>query len=193
MAMMEVSNKVSNSPIQFLSFFLTYLRLVINNAKKEFQNIAPSIPFLHLHHTPGGTHSLTHSLTTCLLTHSLTHSFIQGTSKEARNNHNAYYKLSAHFKWALNQVFRQKITDNLGLIYSFIHLLTHSLTYLLAVNRVIILEEDLEIAPDFFEYFAATSPLLDSDPTLLTVYALTHSFAYLLTYLITYSFTYSLS
>ncbi len=40
-----------------------------------------------------------------------------------------------------------------------------------AVNRVIILEEDLEIAPDFFEYFAATSPLLDNDPTLLTISA----------------------
>ena len=74
------------------------------------------------------------------------------------------------------------------MIYSFIHSLTHSLTYLLAVNRVIILEEDLEIAPDFFEYFAATSPLLDADPTLLTVYALTLSFAYLLTHLFVHLF-----
>ena len=31
------------------------------------------------------------------------------------------------------------------------------------IDRVIILEEDLEIAIDFFEYFLATAPLLDSE------------------------------
>ncbi|CAN0418559.1 unnamed protein product, partial [Ectocarpus sp. 13 AM-2016] len=37
--------------------------------------------------------------------------------------------------------------------------------------KVIILEEDLEIAPDFFEYFSAMAPLLDSDETLMAVSA----------------------
>jgi alpha-1,3-mannosyl-glycoprotein beta-1,2-N-acetylglucosaminyltransferase len=32
---------------------------------------------------------------------------------------------------------------------------------------VIILEEDLQIAPDFFEFFAAVAPLVDSDDTVL--------------------------
>lgn len=32
-------------------------------------------------------------------------------------------------------------------------------------RRVIVLEEDLQIAPDFFEFFAAVAPLVDSDPT----------------------------
>jgi hypothetical protein len=34
-------------------------------------------------------------------------------------------------------------------------------------RRVIILEEDLQIAPDFFEFFAAMTPFIDSDDTLL--------------------------
>jgi alpha-1,3-mannosyl-glycoprotein beta-1,2-N-acetylglucosaminyltransferase len=36
---------------------------------------------------------------------------------------------------------------------------------------VVILEEDLRISPDFFDYFAYTAPLLDSDSRLLTVSA----------------------
>lgn len=61
---------------------------------------------------------------------------------------NGYFRLAAHYKWALDQVF--SIPE---------------------VRRVIILEEDLVIAPDFFELFAATAPLLDSDQTLLAVSA----------------------
>ena len=34
-------------------------------------------------------------------------------------------------------------------------------------QRVIILEEDLQIAPDFFEFFAAVTPFIDTDDTLL--------------------------
>ena len=36
---------------------------------------------------------------------------------------------------------------------------------------MIIVEDDLEIAPDFFEYFTATLPLLRSDPSLWCVSA----------------------
>ena len=38
-----------------------------------------------------------------------------------------------------------------------------SLTLTLTPRQVIILEEDLEVAPDSFDYFAAAAPLLD-DP-----------------------------
>ncbi|XP_032413931.1 alpha-1,3-mannosyl-glycoprotein 2-beta-N-acetylglucosaminyltransferase a [Xiphophorus hellerii] len=54
-----------------------------------------------------------------------------------------YYKISRHYRWALNQVFRT---------------LSHS--------SVVIVEDDLEVAPDFFEYFRALHPVLRSDPTL---------------------------
>ncbi|KAK2844968.1 hypothetical protein Q5P01_011627 [Channa striata] len=59
-----------------------------------------------------------------------------------------YYKISRHYHWALNQVFKT---------------LSHS--------SVVIVEDDLEVAPDFFEYFRATLPLLKSDPTLWCVSA----------------------
>uniref|UniRef100_A0A3P8U465 Alpha-1,3-mannosyl-glycoprotein 2-beta-N-acetylglucosaminyltransferase n=1 Tax=Amphiprion percula TaxID=161767 RepID=A0A3P8U465_AMPPE len=59
-----------------------------------------------------------------------------------------YYKISRHYRWALNQVFRT---------------LSHS--------SVVIVEDDLEVAPDFFEYFRALLPLLKSDPSLWCVSA----------------------
>lgn len=59
-----------------------------------------------------------------------------------------YYKISRHYRWALNQVFN-----------------------VLAFNTVVIVEDDLEVAPDFFEYFRALYPILRSDPTLWCVSA----------------------
>lgn len=37
--------------------------------------------------------------------------------------------------------------------------------------RLLFLEEDLEISPDFFSYFTALAPLLDSDPSILCISA----------------------
>lgn len=59
-----------------------------------------------------------------------------------------YYKISRHYKWALSQVFSKQNIDS-----------------------VVIVEDDLDIAPDFFEYFMATRPLLSEDPTLYCVSA----------------------
>ncbi|PKA60812.1 Alpha-1,3-mannosyl-glycoprotein 2-beta-N-acetylglucosaminyltransferase [Apostasia shenzhenica] len=58
----------------------------------------------------------------------------------------AYYKIARHYKWALDELF-----------------LKHNF------NRVIILEDDMEIAPDFFDYFEATSTLLDKDKSIMAV------------------------
>ncbi len=57
---------------------------------------------------------------------------------------NGYFKLADHFKFALNYVFSDRSSSSKEP----------------QTQRVIILEEDLQIAPDFFEYFAATMPLL---------------------------------
>ena len=54
---------------------------------------------------------------------------------------NGYWRLCAHFKWALQKAFGADAS----------------------LRRVILLEEDLKIAPDFFEYFAALAPMLE-DP-----------------------------
>ncbi|WZZ77060.1 hypothetical protein YC2023_088430 [Brassica napus] len=52
----------------------------------------------------------------------------------------AYYKIARHYKWALDQLF-----------------------YKHKFSRVIILEDDMEIAPDFFDYFEAAARLMDRD------------------------------
>jgi alpha-1,3-mannosyl-glycoprotein beta-1,2-N-acetylglucosaminyltransferase len=59
-----------------------------------------------------------------------------------------YYKISRHYRWALNHTF-----------------------YVLDHRAVIITEDDLDIGPDFFEYFLATYTLLRLDPTLWCVSA----------------------
>ncbi|KAL4585104.1 hypothetical protein LXL04_009718 [Taraxacum kok-saghyz] len=58
----------------------------------------------------------------------------------------AYYKIARHYKWALDQLF-----------YS------HNF------NRVIILEDDMEISPDFFDYFEAGADLLDKDKSIMAI------------------------
>jgi len=59
-----------------------------------------------------------------------------------------YFKIARHYGWALNQVFREMKYD-----------------------QVIIVEDDLIVSPDFYEYFEATLPILKSDPTLWCVSA----------------------
>ncbi|GFS10954.1 alpha-1,3-mannosyl-glycoprotein 2-beta-N-acetylglucosaminyltransferase [Elysia marginata] len=59
-----------------------------------------------------------------------------------------YYKIARHYKWALDQIF---VTFN--------------------YPAVIIVEDDLDISPDFYEYFSATYPLLKQDPDLWCVSA----------------------
>ncbi|XP_010555166.1 PREDICTED: alpha-1,3-mannosyl-glycoprotein 2-beta-N-acetylglucosaminyltransferase [Tarenaya hassleriana] len=58
----------------------------------------------------------------------------------------AYYKIARHYKWALDQLFNK---------HKF--------------SRVIILEDDMEIAPDFFNYFEAAASLMDKDKTIMAV------------------------
>jgi len=60
----------------------------------------------------------------------------------------SYYKLAQHFGWALERLFVER---------------SHP--------YVIVLEDDLEIGVDFFQYFSATAPLLDSDDTIFAVSA----------------------
>ncbi|XP_014442949.1 alpha-1,3-mannosyl-glycoprotein 2-beta-N-acetylglucosaminyltransferase [Tupaia chinensis] len=59
-----------------------------------------------------------------------------------------YYKIARHYRWALGQIFRS---------FRF--------------PAVVVVEDDLEVAPDFFEYFQATYPLLRADPSLWCVSA----------------------
>ncbi|KMT01561.1 hypothetical protein BVRB_9g215610 [Beta vulgaris subsp. vulgaris] len=58
----------------------------------------------------------------------------------------AYYKIARHYKWALDKLFYK---------HNF--------------SKVVILEDDMEIAPDFFEYFEAAAGLLDRDRSIMAV------------------------
>ncbi|TMX05662.1 hypothetical protein EJD97_012143 [Solanum chilense] len=58
----------------------------------------------------------------------------------------AYYKIARHYKWALDQLFHK---------HNF--------------SRVIILEDDMEIAADFFDYFEAGATLLDRDKSIMAI------------------------
>jgi len=59
-----------------------------------------------------------------------------------------YFKIARHYGWALNHVFREMKYD-----------------------QVIIVEDDLEVAPDFYQFFESTLPILKADPTLWCVSA----------------------
>ncbi|KAM9003806.1 alpha-1,3-mannosyl-glycoprotein 2-beta-N-acetylglucosaminyltransferase [Sarcophilus harrisii] len=59
-----------------------------------------------------------------------------------------YYKIARHYRWALSQIFRT-----------------------FKYQAAVVVEDDLEVAPDFFEYFQATYPLLRADPSLWCVSA----------------------
>ncbi|CAI5465297.1 unnamed protein product, partial [Closterium sp. Yama58-4] len=58
----------------------------------------------------------------------------------------AYYRIAEHYKFALTELFDRR-----------------------QFPRVIILEDDMELAPDFFDYFEAASNLLDVDESILAV------------------------
>eukprot|EP00659_Diplonema_papillatum_P002554 gene2554-3964_t len=62
------------------------------------------------------------------------------TAKEKRLHFEPYYAIAHHYGWAMNEIFSVS-----------------------SYNRLVILEEDLEVANDFFEYMRAASPLLDDD------------------------------
>ena len=58
----------------------------------------------------------------------------------------AYYRIAAHYKWAMKTLF-----DDLG------------------YERVIVLEDDMELSPDFFGYFEAAGKVMDADPSVYAV------------------------
>lgn len=59
----------------------------------------------------------------------------------------AYRRISKHYFWALRRVFSPPAGQ----------------PFRKDVSRVVIIEDDMEIAPDFFSYFTALAPFLDSN------------------------------
>ncbi|KAK9802802.1 hypothetical protein WJX73_008081 [Symbiochloris irregularis] len=63
-----------------------------------------------------------------------------------KKENKAYYRIANHYKFIMETFFD-----------------------CFKYPRLILLEDDMELAPDFFTYFEATAPLLDSDPSLYCV------------------------
>jgi len=67
---------------------------------------------------------------------------------KVKPNLQGYHKLARHYRWAFDQMFE-----------------------VIGYAQLLVLEEDLEIAPDFFSYFAAMLPILKGDPELFCISA----------------------
>lgn len=67
-----------------------------------------------------------------------------------------YYKIARHYGWALNHTFQQ------------------------GYDYVIIVEDDLNVSPDFYEYFLSTYSLLKNDPSLWYGFPFTSDFQHFL-------------
>lgn len=78
-----------------------------------------------------------------------------------------YKLLAAHYGWALSQTFSGNVYSSKD------HYQKHNRAIPTPPNpqRVIVLEEDIEISRDFFSLMNATADLLDTDDTLLAVSA----------------------
>jgi alpha-1,3-mannosyl-glycoprotein beta-1,2-N-acetylglucosaminyltransferase len=84
----------------------------------------------------------------------------------------AYKALAVHYGWALQKVFDNKTVVSIGGSTGGGSNTAATTTHLtVQPKRVLILEEDLHVACDFFDYFAALAPLLDRDATLLAISA----------------------
>lgn len=76
-----------------------------------------------------------------------------------------YYKISRHYNWALNTTFKYG--------YDFVIIVEGEIcvTHLNHSILSFLSPDDLDIAPDFYEYFAGTFPLLRADKTLWCISA----------------------
>jgi len=68
---------------------------------------------------------------------------------KAEKKFKGYFKIARHYGWALNQTF----------VHQFQH------------DQVVIVEDDLEVSPDFYDYFEAALQVLKKDPSLWCVSA----------------------
>jgi len=87
---------------------------------------------------------------------------------------NPYQALSQHYAWALEQVFSGKVYPSTNGEEEDVDLHFNTVGIIEPLpKRVIILEEDIDIAIDFFSYMSATASILDQDnaSTLLAVSA----------------------
>ncbi|KAL0764034.1 hypothetical protein Bca101_080185 [Brassica carinata] len=119
-----------------------YLERTVNSVLKYQSPIASKYP-LFISQDGSNQAVKSKSLTYTQLTY-MQHLDFEPVITERPGELIAYYKIARHYKWALDQLF-----------------------YKHKFSRVIILEDDMEIAPDFFDYFEAAARLMDRDETIM--------------------------
>ncbi|XP_007954612.1 LOW QUALITY PROTEIN: alpha-1,3-mannosyl-glycoprotein 2-beta-N-acetylglucosaminyltransferase-like [Orycteropus afer afer] len=82
------------------------------------------------------------------ITHTLQPDLSNVTVSPDHHKFQSNYKITQHYCWTLGQIFHR---------FKF--------------SAAVVVEDDLEVAPDFFEYFQATYPMLRADPSLWCVSA----------------------
>lgn len=76
-----------------------------------------------------------------------------------------YFKIARHYGWALNQTFFNFNFETVIIVEG-----KNVISYCIILLKKEILD-DLDVAPDFFEYFLGTYPLLIKDPNLWCISA----------------------
>ncbi|KAG6410966.1 hypothetical protein SASPL_129039 [Salvia splendens] len=83
----------------------------------------------------------------------------------------AYYKIARHYKWALDQLFyKHKFSRVIILegVYELMFLILSSLFVLFTLS-ISQHADDMEIAPDFFDFFEAGAALMDRDKSIMAI------------------------
>eukprot|EP00850_Spirogloea_muscicola_P008380 SM000044S16027 [mRNA] locus=s44:605471:610565:+ [translate_table: standard] len=121
-----------------------YLERTIKSVLQYYEDVARKY---HLFISQDGTHEGVKKTATTYssFTH-LQHIEEKPPVPERPGDMLAYYRISNHYKFVLEELFDKR-------------------TY----ERVIILEDDMEISEDFFDYFEAAAALLDVDESLMAV------------------------
>ena len=116
---------------------------------------AKGIPMIHIHHHQqqiAGAEQQQQYLRPGVIT------------RKKKDPYAGYKLLAVHYGWAISHVFN-------GDIYSNNDHNNNINQFFPIPQRIIILEEDIKVAPDFFSFMEATSTILDSDPSLYAVSA----------------------
>lgn len=121
-----------------------YLERTIKSILKYHASVAPKYP-LFISQDGSNSHVKEKALSYDKITY-MQHLDFDPVHTERPGELTAYYKIARHYKWALDELFYK---------HNF--------------SKVVILEDDMEIAPDFFEYFEAAADLLDKDKSIMAV------------------------
>ncbi|KAF6145573.1 hypothetical protein GIB67_037606 [Kingdonia uniflora] len=123
---------------------LNYLERIIESILKYQCSVASK--FLLLISQDGPNENLKHKALSYNQITYMQHMDFELVQTERPGELIAYYKIASHYKWVLDRLFYK-----------------HNFT------RVIILEDDMESSPDFFDYFEAAATLMDKDRTIMAV------------------------